>query len=150
MLQVRLPSYMGKNVDLKRELHAINERDFFFEIVKDISHDLDPKSLSNRILVNVCILLDADRSSLFFVEGDKDNRSLVSKVFDIYTGTDCIPTRSGDNIVRIPWGQGILGHVAESGETVNITEASQVGIANACVCIFMMYVCVYLTGLIFS
>ncbi|KAK2150638.1 hypothetical protein LSH36_397g01035 [Paralvinella palmiformis] len=123
--KVRLPRYRSKDEELKRELRAANERDFFLEIVKDISHDLDLTSLTSRILVNVSILVDAEWSSLFFVEGQKGKQSLVSKVFDLCTGTSCLPTMRGDNIVRIPWGQGIIGHVAETGQSVNITDANQ-------------------------
>ena len=124
--KTRLPRYTSIDEELKRQLRMANERDFFLEIVKDISHDLDLKSLTTSILMNIGILLDADRASLFFVEGTKGKQSLVSKVFDVYTGTNCIPTTQGDNIVRVPWGQGIIGHVAATGEPVNITRASQV------------------------
>lgn len=124
--KVRLPRYASIDEELKRELRMANERDFFLEIVKDISHDLDLKSLTGRILVNICILLDADRSSLYFVEGPKGKQQLVSKVFDVYAGTNTILTSNGDNVVRVPWGTGIIGHVADTGETVNITDANQV------------------------
>lgn len=73
------------------------------------------------------MLVDADRSSLFFVERNKVGKKiLVSKVFDPYTGTNCLPaTRGTDNVVKIPWGQGIIGHVAASGEIVNLVDASK-------------------------
>ena len=124
--KVRLPRYASKDEELKRELRHQNDKDFFLEIVRDISHELDLRSLTSRILVNISILLDSDRSSLFFVEGPKGKQTLVSKVFDVYTGTSCYPTTQGDNIVRIPWGEGIIGYVAETGHTVNITDASSV------------------------
>ena len=124
--KVRLPRYTSIDEDLKRQLRMANERDFTLEIVKDISHDLDLKSLTGRILVNICILIDADRGSLFFVEGSKKKRQLVSKVFDAYTGTSCVPTSNGDNVVKVPWGTGIIGHVAASGDTVNIIDANKV------------------------
>ncbi len=57
---------------------------------------------------------------------------LSAQVFDVCTGTNCLPTTMGDNIVRVPWGQGIIGHVAATGEPVNITRASQVsGVGGA-------------------
>ena len=124
--KVRLPRYTSKDEEHKRELRTDNEKEFFLEIVKDISHELDMKCLTSRILVNICILLNADRGSLFFVEGPKGKQTLVSKVFDMYTGTQCFPTSKGDNMMRVPWGQGIIGHVAESGVTVNVRNASQV------------------------
>ena len=125
--KVRLPRYASKDEVMKRELRHIDEREFFLEIVKDISTELDLRSLTGRILLNICILLNADRSSLFLVEGPKGKQTLVSKVFDVYTGTNIKPTSKGDNIVKVAWGQGIIGYVAETGETVNITKASEVG-----------------------
>lgn len=78
--KVRLPRYTSIDEDLKRQLRMCNEKDFFMEIVKDISHDLDLKSLTSKILINISILLNADRCSFFFVEGHKDRKTLVSKV----------------------------------------------------------------------
>ena len=132
--RVRLPRYASIDEELKRQLREVNERDFVLEIVKDISHDLDLRSLTGRILVNICILLEADRSSLFFVEGKKGRQQLVSKVFDVYSGSSTVLTSNGDNVVRVPWGTGIIGHVAETGDTVNLVDANQVGV---CVCVFV-------------
>ncbi|ELU06480.1 hypothetical protein CAPTEDRAFT_169631 [Capitella teleta] len=123
--RVRLPRYASKDEEHKKQLRAHNERDFFLEIVKDISHGLDMTSLTSRILVNISILLNADRSSLFFVDGHKSKKSLVSKVFDIYAGTNCFPAAHGNNMVRVPWGEGIIGHVAETGNAANVRNACQ-------------------------
>ncbi|GBP36588.1 Dual 3',5'-cyclic-AMP and -GMP phosphodiesterase 11 [Eumeta japonica] len=49
------------------------ERDYescFF--VKDICNELDVRVLCHKILQNVSILLDADRGSLFLVQGERD------------------------------------------------------------------------------
>ena len=124
--KVRLPRYTSKDEQIKRELHSSNDKEFFLEIVKEISNDLDLKALSTKILINIAILVDADRCSLFLVEGSQGKKVLVSKVFDVYSGTNILPTVTGGNIVKIPWGKGIIGHVAETGCTVNITNASEV------------------------
>ncbi|XP_067686279.1 dual 3',5'-cyclic-AMP and -GMP phosphodiesterase 11A-like isoform X1 [Haliotis asinina] len=122
--KVRLPRYPSKDIDLKRELRHSNEREFFLEIVKDISNDLDLRSLSSKIVANVCLLVDAEKCSLFFVEGKASGRhNLVSKIFDVHSGTNIMPSSTGD--IRIPWGKGIIGHVAETGHTVNLENASE-------------------------
>ncbi|XP_019616527.1 PREDICTED: uncharacterized protein LOC109464044 [Branchiostoma belcheri] len=122
---VRLPRVNSKDIEDKRRLKAENEREFFLEIVKDMANDLDLTSLSYKILVNVGILLDADRCSLFLVEGPKGRRELVSKVFDVHAGTNVMPGYVGDNVVRIPWGMGIIGYVAEHGVQLNVPDAYQ-------------------------
>ncbi|CAL1544102.1 unnamed protein product [Lymnaea stagnalis] len=120
--KVRLPRYPSKDIDHKRELKDTNEKEFFLEIVKDISNELDLKSLSAKIVANVGCMLDADKVSLFLVEGKSSGKpALVSKIFDLHAGTSIFPSCSGD--IRVTWGQGVIGHVAETGDTVNLKDA---------------------------
>ncbi|XP_054594175.2 dual 3',5'-cyclic-AMP and -GMP phosphodiesterase 11A [Nothobranchius furzeri] len=123
--RVNVPQYASSAIDYKYRLKETNERDFFLELVKDISNELDLTNLSYKILINVCILVDADRCSLFLVEGPAHKRILVSKFFDVHSGTTVRPSSStlNSNEVQVPWGKGIIGYVAEHGETVNILNA---------------------------
>ncbi|CAG6015597.1 unnamed protein product [Menidia menidia] len=123
--RVNVPQYASSAIDYKYRLRETNEREFFLELVKDISNDLDLTNLSYKILINVCILVDADRCSLFLVEGPANKRTLVSKFFDVHSGTTVRPSSStlNSNEVQVPWGKGIIGYVAEHGETVNISNA---------------------------
>ncbi|XP_044283000.1 dual 3',5'-cyclic-AMP and -GMP phosphodiesterase 11A [Varanus komodoensis] len=128
--RVNLPQYPPTALDYKRHLKEHNERQFFLELVKDISNDLDLGALSYKILIFVCLMVDADRGSLFLVEGaggGGGKKSLVSKVFDVHAGTPLLPCYSTENSneVQVPWGKGIIGYVAEHGETVNIADAYQ-------------------------
>lgn len=124
--RVNIPQYPSTAVDFKYYLKEHNEREFFLELVKDISNDLDLTSLSYKILVFVCIMVDADRCSLFLVEGTANKKTLVSKFFDVHAGTTVLPSLSNSDEVQVPWGKGIIGYVAEHGETVNIPDAYQV------------------------
>ncbi|KAM6910790.1 dual 3',5'-cyclic-AMP and -GMP phosphodiesterase 11A [Xenentodon cancila] len=123
--RVNVPQYASSAIDYKYRLRETNEREFFLELVKDISNDLDLTNLSYKILINVCILVDADRCSLFLVEGPAHKRTLVSKFFDVHSGTTVRPSSStlDSSEVQVPWGKGIIGYVAEHGETVNISNA---------------------------
>ena len=56
------------------ELKALDERELMYELVIDICNDLDVTSLCHKILQNVCLLVDADRCSLFLVQGEGENR----------------------------------------------------------------------------
>ena len=54
-------------------------------------------------------------------------------MFDVHSGVSkfLLPGGvggSGDNEVQVPWGVGVLGHVAETGETVNLQIACEVSI----------------------
>ncbi|ESO83549.1 hypothetical protein LOTGIDRAFT_236563 [Lottia gigantea] len=119
--RIRLPRYPSKDIDSKKELRYTNEKEFFLEIVKDISNDLDLRSLSTKIVANMCVLVDADKASVFLVEGRNTPKpSLVSKIFDVHAGSDMLPSLTGDGSMRMAWGKGIIGQVAETGEIVNL------------------------------
>ncbi|XP_073663053.1 dual 3',5'-cyclic-AMP and -GMP phosphodiesterase 11A [Tursiops truncatus] len=126
--RVNVPQYPPTAMDYKCHLKKHNERQFFLELVKDVSNDLDLTSLSYKILIFVCLMVDADRCSLFLVEGAAaGKKSLVSKFFDVHAGTPLLPCSCTENSneVQVPWGKGIIGYVGEHGETVNIPDAYQ-------------------------
>ena len=110
--------------------------------VKDICNELDVRSLCHKILQNVSMLLNADRGSLFLVQGDRPEHSsgnnklhtsvdrtrpryLVSKLFDVCSRSTLQEMEKKEEI-KIPWGTGIVGYVAESGVPVNIPDAYKV------------------------
>jgi len=130
--KIRLPRYPSKDIDKKREERHDNEMSFFMDIVKDISNDLDLHSLSEKIVTNVAVLTDADHASVFVVEGKNNNKpSLVSKLFDVHSGTQIMPTNTPNNCMRVPWGKGIIGYVAEHGDTVNLIQANKVRVKQS-------------------
>ncbi|XP_076752724.1 dual 3',5'-cyclic-AMP and -GMP phosphodiesterase 11 isoform X1 [Xylocopa sonorina] len=54
--------------------------------------------------------------------GYSRSRCLVSKLFDVCSRSTLLEMEKKDEI-KIPWGTGIVGYVAESGEPVNIPDA---------------------------
>jgi dual 3',5'-cyclic-AMP and -GMP phosphodiesterase 11 len=128
--KVKLPS-CGPTASraAKRELlRSQGDRQFFLSVVRDIATDLDLKSLSQKTVDNLSVLLDADGASLFLVEGPRGKQTLVSKLFDVHSGASrfLLNGTGCDNEVQVPWGVGVLGHVAETGETVNLQVACEV------------------------
>ncbi|XP_069951729.1 dual 3',5'-cyclic-AMP and -GMP phosphodiesterase 11A [Cherax quadricarinatus] len=123
--KVRLPRFESITLDRKKQLRSQDEKDFFLDIVKDIANDLDLKGLTHKIIINLSLLLSADGASLFIVQSTSAGKKvLVSKVFDVHSGTNIYPATTEDNAMEVPWGKGILGHVAETGDTVNLECAS--------------------------
>ncbi|XP_036328581.1 dual 3',5'-cyclic-AMP and -GMP phosphodiesterase 11-like isoform X2 [Rhagoletis pomonella] len=114
----------------RNELKALDEKELIFELVKDICNELEVRTLCHKILQNVSILLNADRGSLFLVQGrcstgiDGPKKCLVSKLFDVCPRST-VEEMEQQEEVRVAWGTGIAGHVAESGEPVNIPDAYQ-------------------------
>lgn len=121
--RIKLPSSKTLDHGKKLNLKHNNEDDFFYEIIKDIANNLNLKTLSYNILVNIGILTNADRCSLFLVEGPKNRRSLVSELFDVHPIRLRTTTDQTGLEVRVPWGKGIVGYAAERGQTVNIHDA---------------------------
>ncbi len=62
------------------------------------------------------------RCSLFLVQGEGDSRCLVSDLFDVSSHSTVEETTSRRAEIRVGWGQGIVGHVAQSGVTLNIPD----------------------------
>jgi len=63
------------------------------------------------------------------------SRCLVSKLFDVCSRSTLLEMEKKDEI-KIPWGTGIVGYVAESGEPVNIPDAYKVGLGiSQCPCL---------------
>ena len=111
----------------RTQFEDLNEKELLMEFIRDISNELDVQRLSHKILVNVGILTNADRCSLFLTQGSKKNRILVSKLFDVTTES-CLEDslRANNDVITIPFGVGIAGHAAQTGDTINIKNAYQV------------------------
>ena len=115
-----------RNRKSRVELLQLDEKELLMELVKDISNDLDSTSLCHKILQNVSILVNGDRCSLFLLQGPKDGpRYLVSKVFDVNAESK-LEDMQGLEEIRIPFGTGIVGYTAATGEVVNIANAYEV------------------------
>ena len=110
-----------------QELKKMSKPELIMELVRDIANDLDVNSLSHKILVNVNVLLNADRSSLFLKEGEGENYNLVSRLFDVREGSTVAESIHDESeAIRIRCGVGIVGYAAQTKEMVNIPNAYQV------------------------
>ncbi|ODM93439.1 cGMP-specific 3',5'-cyclic phosphodiesterase [Orchesella cincta] len=107
------------------QLEHLDENELFIELVKDISNELDIDILCHKILVNVGYLTQADRCSLFLARGPSEQRHLVAKLWDVTVDSDVEESlrRAKLEEIRIPFGVGIAGHVAQTKEIVNIKNA---------------------------
>lgn len=83
-----------------------------------LSAQLDLDTLIQTIMAKACEIMDADRATLFLL--DRDTNELWSKVAQ---GLDVAE-------IRFPADKGIAGHVATSGETLNIQDAYESDLFN--------------------
>ncbi|XP_057712258.1 cGMP-specific 3',5'-cyclic phosphodiesterase [Corythoichthys intestinalis] len=91
------------------------------ELVKDVSSHLDVTALCHKIFLHINELIDADRYSLFLVGEDSSNtKFLVSRLFDVAEGSTL--EESSSSSIRLQWNKGIVGHVAATGQPLNINN----------------------------
>lgn len=137
------PSRQRKSKEELKELKILDEQALLIELVHDIANDLDITSLCHKILQNVSILTDGDRCSLFLVtKYTHGHKVLVSKVHDVNADSTVEEVYHNDEIV-VPWGTGIVGYVAQHGETVNIPNAYAVRYSFYLFILFTKYEIVY-------
>lgn len=114
--------------NVRPELDNLDESELFMELIRDVANELDIDVLCHKILVNVSLLTHADRGSLFLARGTPDNKYLVAKLFDVRQDTefDEAVRQARTEDIRIPFGVGIAGTVAQSKQLINIKDAYQV------------------------
>ncbi len=101
-----------RNAILNEELRKrMQTSEILLNVMRAVSSELEIDLLLQKIVSKTSEAMTADRCTLFLV--DRKTGGLWSKVAQ---GEDL-------NEIRVPRGMGIAGHVALSGETVNIPDA---------------------------
>lgn len=83
----------------------------FLEAIREISAKVDPQEVADTIISQTTKLLNCHRATVYYVDDDTDELILM--------------VAKGVNNIRVPIGNGIAGHCAQSGETENIEDAYQ-------------------------
>lgn len=108
-----------------KDLEHLEESELFMELIRDIANELDIDVLCHKILKNVSMLTHADRGSLFLTRGMGVEKYLVAKLFDVRHDTsleEAVKLARAEEI-RIPFGVGIAGSVAQTKTYINIKDA---------------------------
>lgn len=122
------PGKADQNVRTRRELEAMEESELFMELIRDVANELDIDVLCHKILRNVSLLTHADRGSLFLARGHGERKYLVAKLFDVRYDTELEEAikQARSEEIRIPFGIGIAGAVAQNKSLINIKDAYNV------------------------
>lgn len=86
------------------------------ETISSLTTTLDPDALLDRIMGHACDLLDVEATSIW-LRDDKTSELVVH----LATGY----RREQMRAQRVPMGQGIIGHVVETGETVRVDDVTR-------------------------
>ncbi len=98
-----------KSGDLKRLIARLNKLALIMQASRSLMGSVDVKKLLSEVLSKARIVMNADKASIFMI--DEARGEIFASV-----------TLDGSEI-RLPRGTGIIGFVADSGETVNIPDA---------------------------
>lgn len=101
-----------QNALLNEEVHKrMRTSEILLNVMHAVSSELEIDKLLQSVVAKTSEAMNAERCTLFLV--DRETGELWSKV------------AQGEqmNEIRVPRGRGIAGHVAETGETVNIADA---------------------------
>ncbi|HWP29960.1 MAG TPA: GAF domain-containing protein [Chloroflexota bacterium] len=96
---------------LRQVEEALRRQAVLREVMEALAAELDLDSLFQLIVARVTEVLDADRASIYVL--DPHGGELFTRVREA----------TGVREIRLPLGEGIAGHVAATGETVNIPDA---------------------------
>ena len=102
-------SYRKKLSELKVALRAQDRLAALLQTAESLSRETNIDTLVSTILMNACHLIGADRASLFVI--DESRTHLISKV-----------AHGTTKPLLLPIDQGIAGHVATTGEVINIPD----------------------------
>ena len=115
LLGSRMASEIEKAVLLQAREQHVRRMETLVQIIREISSTLDQDALLAYIITSARELLNAEASSLFLV--DEESGDIVLSIARDVSKT------SRPNI-HVPAGQGIIGHVVESGKSILVPDAS--------------------------
>lgn len=95
--------------DVKRLVSRLNKLSLVMQVSRSLMGAIDLRKLLSEILNKARVVMNADKASIFMI--DEAHNEIYASV-----------TLDGSEI-RLPRGSGIIGFVADSGETVNIADA---------------------------
>ena len=93
----------------EKVVNQLDKLSMLMDVARSIMAEIDLGALLEKIIASVTQVMQADRSSLFLV--DEENNEIWSRV------------AQGMSEIRLPLGHGIVGDVAQTGETANIPDA---------------------------
>jgi putative nucleotidyltransferase with HDIG domain len=113
LLGNRMASEIEKAVLLRASQQRGQRLETLLKIIQEISSTLDRDQLLNHIIESAWELLNAEASSLFLI--DENSGDIILEI-----ARDMHQTRLPK--IRIPAGQGIIGHIIATGETLRVNE----------------------------
>ncbi|KAM4635067.1 rod cGMP-specific 3',5'-cyclic phosphodiesterase subunit beta [Polymixia lowei] len=117
-----------KEVDFSQfsELSQVEESHIMFDLITDMQDSINMEIVVFKILKRINALLQADQCSLFMYRQRNGVGELATRLFNVNAGSqldDCVVQPESE--IVFPLDMGIVGHVALTKKTVNVTNASE-------------------------
>ncbi|XP_069601809.1 rod cGMP-specific 3',5'-cyclic phosphodiesterase subunit beta [Ranitomeya imitator] len=109
-----------------RELAQVEESEILFELIKDMQESINMEKVVFKTLRRISSLIHADRCSLFMYRQRNGTPELATRLFNIQENSkleDCLVPP--DSEIVFPLDIGIVGHVAHTKKTINVTNVSE-------------------------
>ncbi|XP_073398273.1 rod cGMP-specific 3',5'-cyclic phosphodiesterase subunit beta-like [Dendrobates tinctorius] len=109
-----------------RELAQVEESEILFELIKDMQESINMEKVVFKTLRRINSLIHADRCSLFMYRQRNGTPELATRLFNIQENSkleDCLVPP--DSEIVFPLDIGIVGHVAHTKKTINVTNVSE-------------------------
>ncbi|MEN8173175.1 MAG: HD domain-containing phosphohydrolase [Chloroflexota bacterium] len=107
----RMASEIEKSFLLNTSQHRGERFEAMVDIIGEFISTLDPHQVLNRIVEHAKMLLNAEAVSIFLVD-EQSGEAVLHLATNV----------SQDQSIRVPPGEGLIGHVIQSGETVVISN----------------------------
>ena len=118
------------NVENYSVLRETNESHYLVEMIKDIAKDMNLTKVCFKILVNLGFMLNVEKAAIYLVHTVNEKKVLRLLLNDVSiakgTRKESLSSSVSKKPQSIPMGSGIVGHVAETGQSVIANDVSTV------------------------
>ncbi|CAI9740194.1 cGMP-specific 3 3' [Octopus vulgaris] len=115
-----------KKLSRRNQAESLTTNEKYKEILKVLNSEIHIHFVCHKVLQNLCILLHSERANLFMVRGVGKVQYLMSTLFDITSDSTLEQSlHTEENALRIPFGKGIAGFVADNKYLLNIKDVYQ-------------------------
>ncbi|XP_036382773.1 rod cGMP-specific 3',5'-cyclic phosphodiesterase subunit beta-like [Megalops cyprinoides] len=109
-----------------KEMSQVEEGEVLWDLVRDMQENVNMEKVVFKILKRICILIQADRCSLFMYRQRNGIPELATRLFNVSSTAelnDCLV--QPDSEIVYPLDMGIVGHVAQTKKSINVQDVSE-------------------------
>ncbi|KAG7481531.1 hypothetical protein MATL_G00067660 [Megalops atlanticus] len=109
-----------------KAMSQVEEGEVLWDLVRDMQENINMEKVVFKILKRICVLIHADRCSLFMYRQRNGVPELATRLFNVSSTAelnDCLV--QPDSEIVYPLDMGIVGHVAQTKKSINVQDVSE-------------------------